>query len=125
LRAAFATCAPQSANDHFVFIECEIEVGVDSSEVYTTNARNRRLRVRRSRTRKGSDDPERLLDILGKQVGVVTIGPPPGFLSPKVLLCSGREAKTSILQRERSSRRTTSASKSRPALTSSSESLRA
>src|SRR3954452_16150441 len=99
--------------------------GRDSSEVYTTNARNRRLRVRRSRTRKGGDDPERLLDILGKQVGVVTIGPPPGFLSPNVLLCSGREAKASILQRERSSRRTTSASTSRPALTSSSESLRA
>jgi hypothetical protein len=61
-RAAFATCAPESANDHFVFIECVIEVGAESPEVYTTNARNRRLRVGRSRTRKRSDDPERLLD---------------------------------------------------------------
>jgi hypothetical protein len=53
------------------------------------NARNRRLTVGRSRTRKRSDDPERLLDFLGKHVGVDTIGPPPGFLSPDVLLCSG------------------------------------
>src|SRR3954463_5993610 len=90
-RAAFATCAPESANDHFVFIECVIEVGAESPEVYTPNPRNRRLRVGRSRTRKRSDDVERLLDFLGKHVGVVTIGPPPRFLSPNVLLCSGRE----------------------------------
>src|SRR3954470_23093109 len=124
-RAAFTTCAPESAKDHFVAIERVVEMGRDSSKVHAANARNRRLRVGCSRSRKRGDDPERLLEFLGKHVPVVTIGQPPGFLSPNVLLCRGREAKASILQRDRSSRRMTSASKSRPALTSSSESLRA
>jgi hypothetical protein len=56
---------------------------------------------------------------------VVTIGQPPGLLSLNVFLRSGCEANAAILQRDRSSRRITSASTRRPALMSSSESFRA
>jgi hypothetical protein len=66
-----------------------------------------------------------LFEFLGEHVAVIAIGQPPGLLSPNVFLCSGCEANAAILQRDRSSRRTTSASTRRPALMSSSESLRA
>ena len=62
-------------------------------------------------------------ELLGEDVGVIPIGQPPGLLSPNVFLGSGGEANVPVFQRDRSSRRTTSASISRPALTSSSESL--
>jgi hypothetical protein len=66
-----------------------------------------------------------LFEFLGEHVGVVAIGQPPGLLSPNVFLRSGCEANAAILQRDRSSRRITSASTRRPALMSSSESFRA
>jgi hypothetical protein len=56
---------------------------------------------------------------------VIAIGEPPGFLSRNVRLRRGCEVDASILQRERRSRRTTSASTRRPLLTSSSESFSA
>ena len=39
-RTMLATCAPESANDHFVLIERVIEVGGDSPEVQPANAWN-------------------------------------------------------------------------------------
>ena len=97
----------------------------DPPEVDAANAGNGRLSVESSGTRKGRDDLERLFEFLGEHVGVVAIGQPPCLLSPNVSLRSGGEANVAILQRDRSSRRTTSASTSRPALTSSSESFSA
>jgi hypothetical protein len=97
----------------------------DSTEVDAANAGNGRLRVEGSGTWKRRDDLERLFEFLGEHVGVVAIGQPPGLLSPNVFLRSGCEANAAILQRDRSSRRITSASTRRPALMSSSESFRA
>jgi hypothetical protein len=56
---------------------------------------------------------------------VIAVFKPPGFLSRDVLL--GRAGKTDValFQRKRSSRKIVSASTSRPAFTSWSESLRA
>ena len=70
-------------------------------------------------------DPESLLEFLGEDFGVVAVLTPPGFLSRDMLL--GRAGKTNVplFQRERSSRKIVSASTSRPAFTSWSESLRA
>src|SRR5712692_1802190 len=93
----------------------------DSPEVEAANAGNGRLRVRGSGAWKRGDDFERLVEFLGEHVGVVAIGQPPGFFCPNMSLRSGREANAAILQRDRSSRRITSASTRRPALMSSSE----
>jgi hypothetical protein len=68
---------------------------------------------------------ERLFEFLSEHIGVVAIGQPPGFLSSNVFLRSGCEANAAILQRDRSSRRITSASTRRPALMSPSDSFRA
>ena len=70
-------------------------------------------------------DPESLLEFLGEDFGVVAVFKAPGFLSRDVLL--GRAGKTDValFQRKRSSRKIVSASTSRPAFTSWSESLRA
>ena len=100
-------------------------MGSDSPKVDAANARNWRLSVEASGPWKRRDDPERLFEFLGEHVQVVTSGQPPGLLPPNVFLRSGREANAPILQRDRSSRRITSASMRRPALMSSSESLRA
>ena len=124
-RTAFATRTPEGAHDHAGVIECVIEMDGKSPQVDAANAGNWRLRVEGSGARKRRDDLERLFEFLGENVRVVAIGQPPGLLSPNVFLSSRREANVPVFQRERSSRRTTSASKSRPALTSSSESLRA
>jgi len=97
----------------------------DSPEVDAANAGNGRLSVEGSGTWKRRDDLERLFEFLGEHVGVVAIGQPPGLLSSNVFLRSGCEANAAILRRDRSSRRITSASTRRPALMSSSESLRA
>ena len=125
LRTAFATGTPEGAHDHAGVIERAIKMGVDSPEVDTANAGNGRLSVQASGPWKRRDDLERLFEFLGEHVGVVAIGQPPGFLAPNVFPRSGREANATILQRERSSRRITSASTRRPALMSSSESFRA
>ena len=124
-RTASATGTPEGAHDHAGVIERVIKMGVDSPEVDTANAGNGRLSVQGSGTWKHRDDLERLFEFLGEHVGVVTIGQPPGLLSPNVFLRSGCEVNAAILQRDRSSRRITSASTRRPALMSSSESLRA
>ncbi len=124
-RTAFATRTPEGAHDHAGVIERVIKMGVDSPEVHAANTRNRRLRVERSGAWESGDDSERLLEFLGEHVGVVAIGRPPCFLAPNVFLRSGREANAAILQRDRSSRRITSASMRRPALMSSFESFRA
>ena len=106
-------------------IERVIEMDGDSPEVDAANAGNGRLSVDGSGTWKRRDDLERLFEFLGEHVGVVAIGQPPCFLAPNVFLRSGCEANVAILQRDRSSRRITSASMRRPALMSSSESFRA
>ncbi len=97
----------------------------DCSEVDAANAGNGRLSVEGAGAGKHRDDLERLFEFLGEHVGVVAIGQPPGLLSPNVFLRNGCEANAAILQRDRSSRRITSASTRRPALMSSSESFRA
>ena len=121
----FTTRAPESTNDHSGVVKRVIEMGIDSSEVDAPNTWNGRLRVERSNSRKRPDDLDRLFEFLSEYVGMVAIGQPPGFLSAEMFLCSGRETNATILQRDRSSRRMTSASTSRPALTSSSDSFRA
>jgi len=100
-------------------------MGCDSPKVDAANARNWRLSVEASGPWKRGDDFERLFELLSEYVQVVAIGQPPGLLPPNVLLRSGCEANASILQRDRSSRRITSASMRRPASMSSSESFRA
>ena len=124
-RTAFATRTPEGAHDHTGVIERVIEMDGDSPEVDAANAGNGRLSVEGSGTRKGRDDLERLFEFLREHVGVVAIGQPPCFLAPNVFLRSGGELNVPGFQRDRSSRRTTSASISRPALTSSFESLKA
>ena len=44
------------------------------------------LGVKSSGTRKRGDDHERLFEFFGEQRGVVSIGQPPGLLSPNVFL---------------------------------------
>ena len=83
----------------------------DSPEVDAANAGNGRLGVDGSGTWKGRDDLERLFKFLGEHVGVVAIGQPPCFLAPNVFLRSGGELNVAVFQRDRSSRRTTSASR--------------
>ena len=124
-RTAVATRTPEGAHDHAGVIERVIKMGVDSPEVDTANAGNGRQSVQGSGTWKRRDDLERLFEFLGEHFGVVTIGQPPNLLAMNVFLRCGCEANAAILQRDRSSRRITSASTRRPALTSSSESFRA
>ena len=124
-RTALATRTPEGAHDHAGVIERVIEMDGDSPEVDAANAGNGRLSVEGSGTWKHRDDLERLFEFLGEHVEVIAIGQPPGLLSPNVFLRSGCEANAAILQRDRSSRRITSASTRRPALMSSSESFRA
>jgi len=124
-RTAFATRTPEGAHDHAGVIERVIKMDGDSPEVDAANAGDGRLSVEGSGTWKGRDDLERLFEFLGEDVGVVAIGQPPGLLSANVFLRSGCETNAAILQRDRSSRRITSASTRRPALMSSSESFRA
>ncbi len=95
------------------------------SEGRRGDAGNWRLSVEASGPWKRRDDPERLFEFLGEHIRVVAIGQPPGLLPPNVFLRSSCEANATILQRDRSSRRITSASMRRPALMSSSESFRA
>src|SRR4051794_11603032 len=97
----------------------------DSPEVNAANAGNGRLSVEGSGTWKHRDDLERLFKFLGEHVGMLAIGQPPCLFSPKVFLRGGGELNVAVFQRDRSSRRTVSTSISRPALTSSSESLKA
>lgn len=110
-RTAFATGTPQGAHDHAGVIERLIEMEADSPEVDATNAGERETERTGFRHWKRRDDLERLFEFLGEHVGVVAIGQPPGLLSPNVFLCSGCEANAAILQRDRSSRRITSASR--------------
>ena len=124
-RTAFAARTPEGADDHADVIERVIEMDGDSPEVDPANAGNGRLSVAGSGTWKCRDDLERLFEFFGEHVGVVAIGQPPRLLSSNVFLRRGCEANAAILQRDRSSRRITSASTRRPVLISSSESVRA
>ena len=125
LRAAFATRAPERANNHLVVIERVIEVGCDSPEVNATNAGNGRLRVESSGSWKCGDHLERFFEFLSEHVGVVAICDPPCLLPPNMFLRCGCEPNAALLQCDRSSRKMASASTRRPALMSSSESFRA
>src|SRR4051812_48566173 len=116
---------PESANNHFIVIERVIEVGDDSPEVDATNAGNGRLSVWSSGAWKRRDDLERLFEFLREYSGVVAVPEPPGFLSPNVCLRGRCEPNAAVLQRDRSSRTTTSASTRRSPVTSSPESFRA
>ena len=125
LRAAFATGSPECTDDDFTVIERVIEMGGDSPEVHASDARDGRVRVERSSAWKSRDDLQGLFKFFGEDLGMLAILEPPGFLELHMLLRCVREANAPMLQRDRSSRRMTSASISRPALTSSSESRNA
>ena len=124
-RTSTAFGSPEGTDDDFVLIERVVDVASDLPKIHAPQAGDHGVRVRRPRAREHCQDLESLFEFSGEDVGVISVLKPPGFLAPDVFLGSTRKSDEAWSQRERISLSTSSASTSRPAATSASDSRRA
>ena len=113
---------PESAYDDLVVIECVVEVTRDFRNVYAAEARDAGLRIQRSNTGQECQDPQRVFELGYEQICVNPVLQPPLFLALDVPSGRGGEFDPARGQCERSARRISSASTSRLAVTSASDS---
>ena len=105
-----------------MLIEGVVDVAGSLPKIHASQAGDFGVRVRRPRAGEYRQDLESLLEFSGENVGVSSILKPPVLLAPDVFLRGARESNEARRQRDLSSLRISSASTSRPAATSASES---
>jgi len=123
--AANSPSAPQRPNNYFRLVEGVVEMTSDLRDVQPTEARDSAGQVGCAGAREEREDPKSLLELGGKDSRVDPVLNPPRLLAMDVPAGCCGEPDSARSQRERSSLRTTSASTSRPAATSASDSRRA
>lgn len=117
--------APERADDDLVFIERVVEMAGDFRHVDAPKSGNACLWIRSASTRQECQDPESLFKLGYEDFRMNPIFQPPLFFVLDMSAGRCRESDPTGGQRERSSRRISSASTSRSADTSAFESRRA
>ena len=112
------TSSPERANDHFVAIEGVVLMGCDLWHIEATQAGDARVRVTRPGSGQPRQDSDGVFEFFGEYVHVRSVLKPPCLLSANVFVSRGGEPNSTRLHRERSSRRISSASTRRSAVTS-------
>ncbi len=123
--AAASTRAPHCSDNDLVFVEGEVEMARYLWKVDPTQARNACLPVGRARTGKQLQNSKGVFELRGEHVDVRPVLKPPGLLARDMFPRGGCEQDAPALQDALSSFRISSASTSRPAATSASDSRRA
>ncbi len=116
------TSAPDGAHDHVVRIETVVEMTIDPSKVDSTQPGNTGSRLGCTRAGKERQHADSILDLSCGDVDVQSLRKPPRLLASDVALGRCGEADPARSQDDFSSLRTSSASASRSAATSISDS---
>jgi hypothetical protein len=119
--AVLAASAPESSNDYGVVIERVIQMAGQLSKVDASQVRDRRVRIGRSSAWEQSDDLNGTFEFCGEEVLMVSIPEPPCAFAFDVAGRGFRESDRTCPQRDRSPFSTSTASTSRPAVTSASD----
>lgn len=118
---ATATGAPQCANDNFMLVEGVIEMAIYLTQIQATKANDTCFGVRCANSRQKCEDSEGCFQFSRENLSMGPILKPPSLLAPNVSLRRCCKADATLLQRDLSSLRISSASTSRPAATSASD----
>ena len=117
--------SPQRADDHFAFIESVIEMTIYLAQLQPAQARHSRFLVECANARKDGQNSEGLFNFSRENIGVDPLLKPPSLFALNMSLGSRCESDRTLLQRDLSSLKISSASTRRPAAMSASDWRRA